>query len=70
MEVGEQIGTFEIISPPDEHRLIVYSWARPIGGFLRADSDLMELRFCRREELSVLDLTPIVEEVLSRLGWL
>src|SRR5947209_1263459 len=30
----------EIVNPPDEHRLIVFSTARPVGGTLRAGSDL------------------------------
>ena len=70
VDVDEQVGTFEIINPPDEHRLIVYSLAHPVWGELRADSDLLELRFCARNELSLLDITPIVKQVLTRLGWL
>jgi len=70
VEVGDQIGVFEIIEPPNEHRLIVYSWATPVHGDLRADSDVLELRFVDRTELSELELSPIVKEVLVRTGWL
>jgi ADP-ribose pyrophosphatase YjhB (NUDIX family) len=64
VEVGEQIGVFEIIRPPEEHRLIVYSWARPTGGQLHAASDVSELRFCTAEEIAELDLTEICADVL------
>ena len=70
VEVGDQIGVFEIIEPPNEHRLIVYSWATPIQGDLRADSDVLELRFVDRAELSQLDVSPIVRKVLLQTGWL
>jgi 8-oxo-dGTP diphosphatase len=64
VDVGEQIGAFEIIRPPHEHRLIVYSLARPIGGQLRAASDVSELRFCSADEIAELDLTEICADVL------
>jgi 8-oxo-dGTP diphosphatase len=72
VEVSDQIGVFEIIVPSKEHRLIVYSWARPVEGegTLRANSDLSELRFCTRAELADMDLTDICREVLAQIGWL
>lgn len=70
VEVGQQIGAFEIIRPPDEHRVIIYSWARPIAGEPKAASDVSQLRFCTREELLQLDLSDIVAEVARAIGWL
>lgn len=70
VEVGEQIGAFEIIRPPDEHRVIIYSWAHPVAGAPRAASDVSDLRFCTREELSELDLSEIVAHVTRTIGWL
>ena len=69
VEIEDQIGVFEIIEPPDEHRLIVYSWARPVGGSLRPADDILDLRFVSREEARNLDLTPIVRQVLATVGW-
>jgi 8-oxo-dGTP diphosphatase len=68
--VDEQIGAFEIIRPPDEHRVIIYSWAVPVGGTPQAASDVSELRFCTREELTELDLSEIVARVMCAIGWL
>lgn len=70
VNVGEQIGAFEIIEPPNEHRVIIYSWAEPVGGTLRAESDVTDLRFCTREEISELDLSDIVARVARSIGWL
>jgi 8-oxo-dGTP diphosphatase len=70
IEVGEQIGAFEIIRPPDEHRVIIYSWAHPVAGTPRAASDVSDLRFCTREELFELDLSEIVAHVTRSIGWL
>ena len=69
VEIENQIGVFEIIEPPDEHRLIVYSWARPVGGALKAADDILDLRFVGREEIETLDVTPIVREVLACIRW-
>jgi 8-oxo-dGTP diphosphatase len=69
IEVDRQAGVFEIIDPP-EHRVIVYSWGRPVGGELRASTDLSEIRFVERRTLASLDLTPFVREVLERMGML
>lgn len=70
VEVGDQIGAFEIINPPDEHRLIIFSWAKPTGGTLRAASDVGDLKFCTRSELAELDLGDIVRRVAVSVGWL
>jgi ADP-ribose pyrophosphatase YjhB (NUDIX family) len=70
IEIVEQLGAFEIIKPPDEHRLIIFSRGVPTGGALCATSDLSELRFWRKEELADLQLTDVVREVLITAGWL
>jgi 8-oxo-dGTP diphosphatase len=69
VEVHGQLGVWEIIDPPEEHRVIVYSLARPIGGTLKAASDLDEVRFCHRDELDGLDISDLVCRVLDRVTW-
>jgi 8-oxo-dGTP diphosphatase len=63
--VERQLGVWEIINPPAEHRVIVYSLATPVGGALRASSDLSEVKFYSRDELSTIDLTETVRGVLA-----
>lgn len=70
VRVGEQIGVFEIISPPNEHRLIIYSWADRVGGDLRAGSDALEPQFFYRSGIQSLDITEIVKTVLRKIDWL
>lgn len=70
IEVQDQIGAFEIIRPPSEHRVIIYSWARAVAGTPRPASDVSELRFSTREEISQLDLSEIVASVTRTIGWL
>lgn len=70
IEVGDQIGVFEIVRPPEEHRLIIYSWGRVVSGEPRAADDLRDLRFVGRDELQELNLSPVVAQVLRRVGWL
>ncbi len=64
VEVGPQIGAFELIAPP-EHRVVIYSWGRVVGGEMRASSDLSEIAFVNRQDLQTIDLTPFVSEVLA-----
>jgi ADP-ribose pyrophosphatase YjhB (NUDIX family) len=70
VEVTDQVGAFEIINAPKEHRLIVFSWARPVGGKLQPGSDLADVRFVSAREFESLDATEIVLRVLSKAGWL
>jgi 8-oxo-dGTP diphosphatase len=70
IHVRDQIGAFEIIEPPGEHRVIIYSWAEPAGGTLQPASDVSELRFCTRQEIAKLDLSEIVARVARTIGWL
>lgn len=70
VEVTDQVGAFEIINPPKEHRLIIFSWARPVGGKLQPGSDLTDVRFVDAHEFESMDATDIVSRVLWRAGWL
>src|SRR5712692_10071415 len=45
VEVHSQFRVYEIINPPAEHRLIIYSWGTLVGGTPLASDDLSELRF-------------------------
>jgi ADP-ribose pyrophosphatase YjhB (NUDIX family) len=67
IEVERQIGVWEIIEPPAEHRVIVYSQARPVGGELRAATDLSDARYYLLDELDELDLTDTVRAVLRQI---
>jgi ADP-ribose pyrophosphatase YjhB (NUDIX family) len=67
--VTRRAGVFEIIQPPDEHRVIVYSWARLAGGSLRAGSDLSELRFVSPAESRQMDVSDFVRYVLASVGF-
>jgi len=64
----------EIISPPHEHRVIVYVSADVVGGVERAGSDILEVGFFAREQLAEMakanQLTPTVEATLREQGWL
>lgn len=68
--VGEQLGVFEIVNPPNEHRVIVYSWGSVVGGHLRAASDVSELKFVTRWELARLPISEFVRGVLRVAGLL
>src|SRR5712692_6514333 len=45
VNVGDQFRVYEILNPPNEHRIVIYSWAKVIGGVLKASDDLSEIRF-------------------------
>jgi 8-oxo-dGTP diphosphatase len=64
----------EVISPPNEHRVIVYVSADVVGGVERAGSDILEVGFFAREQLAEMaeanQLTPTVEATLREQGWL
>src|SRR5260370_33176721 len=45
VEVGEPFKVYEIVNPPNEHRIVIYSWAKVVGGTPKASDDLMEVRF-------------------------
>ncbi|HZR64413.1 MAG TPA: NUDIX domain-containing protein [Terriglobales bacterium] len=67
--VGRQFGIYEIINPPSEHRLVIYSWGRLVCGTPKASDDLSEVRFFSPEELEGLPVTPLVRRVLADAGF-
>ena len=70
IEVQRQFRVYEVINPPDEHRIIIYSLARVRGGSLRAADDVSEVKFVSFDELGALPLTPLVRRVLQDAGYL
>jgi 8-oxo-dGTP diphosphatase len=65
VEVGTQFKVYEIVNPPNEHRIVIYSWAKVIGGTPKASDDLSDVRFFSATELSDIPLTPLVRRVLE-----
>jgi 8-oxo-dGTP diphosphatase len=70
VEVQNQFRVYEVVNPPQEHRVIIYSWARALGGELRASDDLSEAKFVSLRELGSLPLTPLVARVLKDAGYI
>jgi 8-oxo-dGTP diphosphatase len=68
VEVGKQFRAYEIVNRPNEHRIVIYSWAKVVGGTLKASDDLSEVRFFTVAELSNISLTPLVQTVLEDAG--
>jgi 8-oxo-dGTP diphosphatase len=66
--VGNQFKVYEIVNPPNEHRIVIYSWAKAIEGRPKASDDLSDVRFFSADELSQIPLTPLVREVLQDAG--
>jgi|SRR5215472_12210496 len=66
--------TYELINPPDEHRVIVYLIADHRSGEPEASSDLSEVRFFNSHELRELNkerlISPFVERVLREANLL
>ncbi len=70
VRVKDHFGVYEIISPPNEHRIVIYSWGEVIGGTPKASDDLSELKFFELDELGEVPLTPLVRQVLIDAGLL
>lgn len=70
VEVGSQFKVYEIVNRPNEHRIVIYSWARAMSGIPKASDDLSEVKFFSKEELSNIPLTPLVRTVLLDAGLL
>lgn len=68
VDVGNPFKVYEIVNPPNEHRIVIYSWAKVIGGTPKASDDLLDVRFFSAEELLYLPLTPLVRRVLEDAG--
>lgn len=79
-EAGIQIdiqgvfNVFELINPPNEHRVIVYMIAKYRSGEPIASSDLSEVRFFGKKELQEVSehrlISPFVERVLREANLL
>ena len=54
VEVEDRFKVYEIINPPNEHRIVIYSWAKVVGGEAKASDDLSELKFFELKELACL----------------
>jgi 8-oxo-dGTP diphosphatase len=70
VEVGSQFKVYEIVNPPNEHRIVIYSWAKVTGGTPKASDDLSEVRFFSPDELEDVSVTPLVRMVLQDAGLL
>ena len=74
VDVLDLATVFEIINPPDEHRVIVYMNATFSSGEPTASSDLSEVRFFSPDELRALneagEISSPVQTVLLRVGLL
>src|SRR5580692_3203407 len=51
VRVQHQFRVYEVINAPLEHRIIIYSWAKVVGGDLRASDDISEVKFVSLDEL-------------------
>lgn len=70
VEVQRQFAVYEIVNPPQEHRIVVYSWGKAVGGTPRASDDISELKFFTLSELQGLETTPLVRKVLQDVGFI
>ncbi len=70
VEIDATLTVREIINPPEEHRIIVFSHGRAVGGSLAASSDLDQVQFFDPADLADLDLSEVVRDVLAELGLL
>ena len=73
IELVGVIDVQEIVTPPDEHRVVIYCNATYKGGEVRPGSDLSSARFFSRDEIRSLVIyqavTPTVEKVLRKTDW-
>ena len=65
VSVGDPFKVYEVVNPPNEHRIVIYSWAKVVGGTPKASDDLLDVRFFSAQELPYISLTPLVRRVLE-----
>src|ERR1700722_2958236 len=70
VEVGDHFNVYEIINPPNEHRIVIYSWGKVVGGEPKASDDISELKFFELDELGEVPVTPLVHRVLVDAGFI
>jgi 8-oxo-dGTP diphosphatase len=68
VRVQQQFRVYEVINPPEEHRIVIYSWAKVESGTPVASDDLSEVRFFPLKELGSVAVTPLVKRVLQDAG--
>lgn len=68
VEVQNRFGVYEILNPPAEHRIVIYSWGKLIGGTPRASDDLSEVKLFSLDQLGDVPTTPLVRKVLADAG--
>jgi 8-oxo-dGTP diphosphatase len=73
IELDGIVDVQEIVTPPDEHRVVIYCKAIYKRGELRPGSDLAAARFFTKTEMKNLvaqqQVTPTVEKVLRKMNW-
>jgi 8-oxo-dGTP diphosphatase len=73
IELHGVVDVEEIVTPPDEHRVVIYCKATYKCGELRPGSDLSSARFFTKHEVKTLvalqQVTPTVEKVLRKMKW-
>jgi 8-oxo-dGTP diphosphatase len=69
VEAGEHFNVYEIINPPNEHRIVIYSWGKVVGGEAKASDDISELKFFELAELGDIPVTSLVRQVLVDAGY-
>jgi 8-oxo-dGTP diphosphatase len=67
VEFGGTLDAYEIINPPYEHRIVIYSWGRAVGGTLQPSSDLSSACFFPMKYTFGQPLSPLVRGVLLNL---
>jgi len=70
VEIGDHFNVYEIINPPNEHRIVIYSWGKVVGGEPKASDDISELKFFELDELGEVPVTPLVRRVLIDAGFI
>lgn len=73
VSVGEFIGLYENLEPPDNHSVIIYSWCQYQGGEVISDRGLLEAKFLELDEVREIarhDVNNILlKTVLQDIGW-
>lgn len=73
IDIEKMIGVYEIITPPDQHRVIIYWLANYQSGEVKPSSDISDAKFLSKEEVKSIinkgDSTDIIIRVLEDIGW-
>lgn len=70
----KQLKTYEIITKPDKHRVIIFWEANYKSGELKGGDDLLDPKFFSKEEVAQLNqegkISEFIQMVLKDYGWL